>query len=226
MLCAIVASTLTLQREDYTQIIPTTPKIVVTKGTAPNLQIHGVTVYLGVNETRVETLTLWHNPTDKPIEGRVEFLTYENGRNFTDLKKLKATWNKQPVTFKADRVETFGTTAGDARIITARRTVAIVPITFPAKGTGSLTMDFIQPTTKVGFDKRSRQWAYAFNPLEKEPEQYRIALKYGPDVVWKPIDSFSSVGHWEVGDNGAYLKMDGERIGGGNAIFQFYPKDF
>lgn len=207
-----------------TQIYTASPVFQPTKGPAPTYQIHGTTVQLGINESRVETLTLWHNPAAEPVEGKLLFTVYSHGYGFSELRRLKATWNKQPVEFRAENVEQTTPDLRNLNLAHSQKITASVTASFPAKGTGALRMDFIQPNAKVGFTKDERQWTLVLPNLEARPEQYRIAIKYSPQVVWRPIAGKSPRGRWEIGENGAYLKLDNMLINGGTATYTFYPK--
>lgn len=210
--------------EAPTQIYQSTPVFVADSSPAPDLTIHSVTVQLGADESKVDTLTLWHNDGTDLAKGKLTFLVASNGYGFSALKNFKATWNKTPIEFKVEKVDRLPGMAGDILIAPRELMTVTAPVALPAKGTGSLTMSYTQPTTKYGLDKAARQWVYSFLPLSNTPEQFRLALKFSPDVVWKPIQSLSSVGKWEVGPNGAYLKLDGTaQPKPGQAIFRFYP---
>lgn len=229
MISALLTTTLLPQRlpaeAPPTQIYASTPVFKATKGANPTLQIHGATVYLGIDESKVETLTLWHNPSTEPVEGQIVFTANSNAYSFSTLRNLKASWNKEPVTFRVDNVEKLGGYGGDGRILVTERIHAVIDVTMPARGTGALRMEFIQPNAKVGYGKDARQFVYRMPGFDARPEQYRLALKYSPEVVWRPITAESSKGKWEVGANGAYLKLDGMNMDrGATPIFQFYPK--
>ena len=207
-----------------TQIYATTPVFKATKGDTPTLQIHGATVHLGINTSKVETLTLWHNPSSEPVEGQILFTANSNALAFSSFKNLKSSWNKEPVTFRVDNVEKLGGYGGDGRILVNERIHTVIDVTMPARGTGALRMEFTQPNAKVGYGKDARQFVYRMPGFDARPDQYRLALKFDRNIVWQPITAESSKGKWEVDTNGAYLKLDGMNMRrGATPIFQFYP---
>lgn len=205
-----------------TQIYAAVPMVQASEGPAPRLQIHGATVYLGINESKVETITLWHNDSDKLVKGKVILEVSANGYGFSGLKNLKSTFNKAPVAFTVESVDKSKSNR-ESRFRPSQVITAVLPYELPAKGTGSLTMEWLQPTAKTGMNKDARQFVYQLKSLSERPEQLRLALKFTPDVVWKPLAQTSPIGKWETGTHGAYLKLDGLQQRDGFALFSFYP---
>ncbi len=222
MINAILSVAIGQQTQPPTQIYASVPNYVSTYPGHPEFQIHGVTVYLGTNESKVETLTNWHNSTGEELKGKVKFKVSANGYGFSGLKKFKATWNKQPIEF---RVESVNKDKSDLNVLLRPSQVMTITadVSIPGNGTGSLALEWLQPTTKYGMNKDARQFVYDLEELPNIPDQLRIALKYTNEVVYKTLRTESPIGNWEVGSTGAYLKLDGLRQKEGFAIFQFYP---
>lgn len=222
MISALFAASVAQQTIPPTQIYASVPNFHSSLTGHPEFQIHGATVYLGVNESKVETLTNWHNSTNAELKGKIKFKVSANGYGFSGLKKFAATWNKQPIEF---RVESVNKEKTDLNVLLRPSQVMTIAtdVSIPANGTGSLTLEWLQPTTKYGMNKDARQFVYDLEELPNTPDQLRLAIKYSPEVVFKTLRTDSPIGKWEVGNNGAYLKLDGMRQKDGFAVYQFYP---
>jgi hypothetical protein len=183
--------------------------------------IHSVTATLASKEAKFESLSLYKNTTG--VEGKVEVVVaFESWRSgFGSAIKVEALWSDQPVV-----------PTGPVRVLQSypeKGQVGTYAMTFSLQvkkqATHSLRLRFTLPTGVSGVDREERLVAYRVADIKQAGtlDQFRMAVKYTPEIVFAPIESKPDWG-WQVGSDGAYLKLDGKRADRDAVLtFRYYP---
>ena len=101
-------------------------------------------------------------------------------------------------------------------------------VTVKKEATHSLRIKFSLPTGKSGIDREERLIGYRVMDIKQSQalEQFRMSVKYDGEIVFVPIEAKPDWG-WEVGANGAYLKLDGKKSDRDAILtYRFYPAGF
>jgi len=185
--------------------------------------IHGVTLTLGKKETKYETLSLYKNTTK--VEGTavitVAFESYRSG--FGKDIPVTLLWSDEEVEPFDLNVRYSIPEKGQLGLYSLKYRVPV-----KKEATHSLKMKYSLPVGMSGIDREERLVAYRVMDIKQSSalEQFRMAIKYDSSTVFVPIDSKPNWG-WQVGDKGAYLKMDGKKSNRDAILtFRYYPGGF
>ncbi len=186
--------------------------------------IHSATATLTKDEASFESLSLYKNTTN--FQGRAELIVaFESWRSgFGKAIKVEATWSDKPITpVGAVKVLQSYPEKGQIGSYAIRYLVPVVK-----QGTHSLKLKFTLPVGVSGVDREERLIAYRVADIGQATplSQFRMAVKYNPTIVFVPIGALPDWG-WQVGADGAYLKLDGTPSNrDGMLVFRYYPAGF
>jgi hypothetical protein len=96
------------------------------------------------------------------------------------------------------------------------------------QATMSLKLRYKLPMGVSGVDREERLIGYRVSNIGQAAplSQFRMAVKYSPAIVFVPIGALPEWG-WEVGPDGAYLKLDGKPSDRDAVlVFRYYPGGF
>jgi hypothetical protein len=186
--------------------------------------IHSATATLAKDVTSFESLSLYKNSTN--IDGAVELtVAFESWRSgFGQAIKVEALWSDQPVS-----------PVGAVKVVQSlpeKGQLGTYAITYklPVKrqATHSLRLKFMLAEGVSGVDREERLVAYRVSHIGQAAplSQFRMAVKFSPATVFAPIGALPDWG-WEVGPDGAYLKLDGKPSDRDAVlVFRYYPGGF
>jgi hypothetical protein len=189
-----------------------------------NQSIQSATVTLSKSEAKYESLSLYKNSTN--VEGKVRVtIAFESWRaGFGNAIQVEALWSDQavtpthPVTVVAPNME---------KGLLGRYTLQY-DVLVKKGATHSLRLKYKLPVGVSGIDREERLVGYRVVDIKQSDalSQFRFAVKYSPSIVFVPIESKPDWG-WEVGSEGAYLKLDG-KLSNRNSVltFRYYPAGF
>ena len=208
---------------DAEVIYPVMPKLTTSAGVVLSQSIQGVTATLTKDEVSYDVLALYKNTTNMAGTATLE-LKFESWRSgFGQAIKVEALWSDQLVAqTKATAVQSLPE-KGQLGVYT-------ISYTLPVKkqATHSLKLKFKLPIGVSGVDREERMVAYRVTNIGQAQalSQFRMAVKFDPSLVFAPIESKPDWG-WQVGPEGAYLKLDG-RPSDSDAVltFRYYPPSF
>lgn len=185
--------------------------------------IHGITLTLGKEKTKYESLSLFKNTTsfEGDVEITVAFESYRSG--FGKDVPVKFLWSDEEVEPFDLRVRYPVPEKGQLGLYALKYRVTV-----KKEATHSLRIKHSLPVGVSGIDREERLVAYRVMDIKqtKTLEQFRLAVKYDGKTVFVPISSLPKWG-WQVGDSGAYLKMDGNRSNRDSILtFRYYPAGF
>jgi hypothetical protein len=208
---------------DAEVIYPVMPKLTTSAGVVLSQSIQGVTATLTKDEVSYDVLALYKNTTNMAGTATLE-LKFESWRSgFGQAIKVEALWSDQLVAqTKATAVQSLPE-KGQLGTYT-------ISYTLPVKkqATHSLKLKFKLPIGVSGVDREERMVAYRVTNIGQAQalSQFRMAVKFDPSLVFAPIESKPDWG-WQVGAEGAYLKLDG-RPSDSDAVltFRYYPPSF
>ncbi len=214
---------------DAELIYPVMPKVTPVanaNGSKVDLaqSIQSATATLTTKEAFFETLSLYKNSTN--VEGKVELIVaFESWRSgFGSAIKVEALWGDQPVTpVGAVKVLQSYPEKGQIGSYAMRY---VLPV--KKQATHSLKLKFQLPVGVSGVDREERLIGYRVSNIGQAAplSQFRMAVKYSPAVVFVPIGALPEWG-WEVGPDGAYLKLDGKPSDRDSVlVFRYYPGGF
>ena len=185
--------------------------------------IHGITLTLGKAQTKYETLSLYKNTTK--FEGQVEitvaFESYRSG--FGKDVPVTLLWSDEKVEPFDLRVRHPVPEKGQLGLYSLKYRVTV-----KKEATHSLRIKHSLPVGVSGIDREERLVGYRVTDIKqmKALEQFRMAVKYDGKTVFVPIAAKPDWG-WQVGANGAYLKMDGKKSDRDSVLtFRYYPAGF
>jgi len=183
--------------------------------------IHSVTGTLSKSAIGYESLTLYKNlaAVDGNVVIELEFGSYRSG--FGKEIKVEGTWSDQPLPMPERKIiYPQGEKVGSY----------ILSYTVPVKksATHSLRLKYSLALGKSGVDREERLVAYRVHDIGQESalEQFRLALKYSSSEVFVRIEGKPDWG-WQIGANGAYLKLDGQKSDKeALLVFRYYPQAY
>jgi hypothetical protein len=207
---------------DAEVIYPVMPMVAPSAGSGVSLSqsILSTTVTLTPKEASYETLALYKNTAnaDGTADLTVAFESWRHG--FGEAIKVEALWSDQPVQ-PVGPVMVLQSVPEKGQLGAYR-----LKFNLPVKkgATHSLRLKFKLPVGVSGVDREERLVGYKLNDIGPAPlSQFRLAIKYQPVVVFAPIDQQPAWG-WEVGADGAYLKLDGKPSNRSAVLaFRYYP---
>ncbi len=186
--------------------------------------IHSATAVLSKEEASFDSLSLFKNTTN--VDGNVQLVVvFESWRSgFGQAIKVDATWSNMPVA-----------PVGAVKVVQSlpeKGQLGSYAITYslPVKkqATHSLRLRFKLPIGVSGVDREERLVAYRVASIgQASPlSQFRMAVKFDPSTVFAPIGALPDWG-WQVGSDGAYLKLDGKPSDRDAVlVFRYYPAGF
>lgn len=183
------------------------------------MTIHSVTGTLSKTGVAYESLTLYKN--NAGFEGsaviEVDFGSYRSG--FGKEIVVTGTWSDMPLP-TPEKVIRYPEheKAGNYFL---RYTVGM-----KKSATHSLRLKYSLPVGKSGIDREERLVAYRVRDLGQTNalDQFRMTLKYNPSLVFVRIEGKPDWG-WQIGENGAYLKLDGRKSDKDAVlVFRYYPE--
>ena len=182
------------------------------------MSIHAVTVRLAARKATYESLSLFKNTTD--FEGEVELaVAFESHRHaFGPEIPVKALWSDEEI----ERSGVSVLQGQPSRYVVSYRVAVDKAATHP------LRLKFTLPIGKSGIDREERLIGYKIIDIGQADalEQFRMSVKYDASTVFVPIAAKPDWG-WEVGANGAFLKMDGRVSDKAEMLsYRFYPAGF
>jgi hypothetical protein len=95
-------------------------------------------------------------------------------------------------------------------------------------GTHSLRVRFTLPVGVSGVDREERLVGFRVADIDQSAplDQFRMAVKFNDKTVFAPIESKPNWG-WQVGKDGAYLKLDGKPSDRDAVLtYRYYPAGF
>ena len=209
--------------QDAEAVYPAMPVLTPAEGSGvtPVVTIHASTATLTKDTVTFESLTLYKNTsaTEGEVNLDVDFGSYRSG--FGSAIKVEGKWSDQPLPDPQIVVRTPEST--DAGHYTLRYKLAM-----KKNATHSLRLKFTVPVGKSGVDREERLIAYRVRDLGQTPalEQFRLSVKYNSESVFVPIGATPDWG-WQIGANGAYLKLDGRKSDKDSLlVFRYYPPSF
>lgn len=209
--------------DDAELVYPVMPQLTVIANedgdkVSLRMSIHSVTARLAAQTVAYQSLSLFKNTTE--FEGMVEvavaFESYRHG--FGPEIQVKALWSDE-------EVEPSGVAVlqGEPSRYVVKYTVAV-----DKAATHSLRLKFTLPIGKSGIDREERLIGYKLIDIGQAEalEQFRMSVKYDGATVFVPIAAKPDWG-WEVGANGAYLKLDGRPSNRTTVLsYRYYPAGF
>ena len=182
------------------------------------MSIHSARASLNEDTAAYASLSLFKNTTDVAGEAQlqVSFESYRHG--FGAEIPVKALWSDEIVL--PVRIEVLG--AEPSRYVLTYK----VPVDKAA--THSLRLEFVLPLGVSGVDREERLIGYKLADIGQAVavEQFRMSVQYDPDTVFVPIAAKPDLG-WEVGANGAFLKMAGRVSDKAELLsYRYYPAGF
>lgn len=195
---------------------------------------HSATYQLGKDTVRCETLSVFKNPTDKPVV--LDIRLPVRGKNVqwqqSQGMKLRALLNKAPLTLKAGATERTPPTAAQKASGIWAASLHIpyqAKITFKPGQTMSLATVFESPIGRAGLDGLQRMVAYDTAGADNwngPVGQFNYAIKYTPKLVLQVYTS-QPEGKWQIGPTGAFWKdYDFNPAQKSLLIFTYYPGGF
>lgn len=170
-----------------------------------------VTVDLRRTDYTLDSVTLFRNMTDQPVEGYVMIPVVYAG-TYRAPVTVEALWSDQPVQALA-QIEPPA--AGGTRYLAYR--VSMRPY-----GQHSLKFKTVLPVARVGADGVERLISYRFVDLPYTIQYFNYAIRYEQDVVFRVIGA-QAYQRWQIGRTGAFLKRDNIRPDGQIVNFRYYP---
>lgn len=204
---------------DAELIYPVMPEVKALGGVSMTQSIHSVTATLGKTDVTYEVLSLYKNTSN--VDGNVVVvLPFESWRHgFGKQISVSTQWADQTVSpFKSLAVQPLPEKGQLGRYTVAYR----LPVKKGA--TYSLRSKYTLPIGKSGVDREERLVGYKVTDIGPAAlDQFRMAVKYTPAIVFAPIDQQPAWG-WEVGADGAYLKLDGKPSNRSSVlVYRYYP---
>ena len=220
-----VPANVPLDAEVIYPVMPRITPITGANGTKVALvqSINSANVALGKTENSYESLSLYKNAAN--VDGQVELaLVFESWRfGFGPGIKLDAKWADAPVLPSTTVVVPSVPEKGQMGTYTLKFNLPV-----KKQATYSLKLKFVLPVGKSGVDREERLVGYRVsNTGQVAPiNQFRFAVQFSPETVFAPIEAKPNWG-WQVGPDGAYLKLDGRRSDQDAVIvFRYYPPTF
>jgi hypothetical protein len=208
---------------DAEVIYPLMPEVSGLNGVNLQQTIMSVTATLGKSEATYDVLALYKNTSN--VDGHaVVVLPFESYRHgFGDRINVVTLWSDA----KANAVETLALESDPESGKLGKYTV-MYRLPVKRNGTHSLKVRFKLPIGVSGVDREERLVAFRVADLDQTAplDQFRMAVKFDEKTVFAPIESKPDWG-WQVGNEGAYLKMDG-KPSDRNAVlaYRYYPAGF
>lgn len=172
------------------------------------------TVELRRSDYTLDSVTLFRNMTDKPVEGIVIIPVVYSGSYINPIT-VRALWSDQPVSAEpSPGVLLPGTTTH------LRYRVSMRPY-----GQHSLKFQTVLPVGKTGLDAEERLISYKFVDLPYTIQYFNYAIRYEADLVFRVIGEHAYQ-RWQIGRTGAFLKRDNIRPDGQVVNFRYYPGGF
>lgn len=203
-------------------VYPLMPKVTGLEGIALSQSIMSVTTTLAPKEASYELLGLYKNTTDK--EGfAVVVIPFESWRSgFGARIDVEVLWSD----VKANAVETLAVQPLPEKGQMGKYTV-MYRLPVKKNATHSLKVKFKLPIGVSGVDREERLVAFRVANQGPAPlEQFRMSVKFTPEIVFSPIEAKPDWG-WQVGPDGAYLKLDGRPSDKDSVLtFRYYPPAF
>lgn len=202
--------------------------------TPVRMTTHSVTYSLSKARVRCETLSVFKNPTDKPVT--LDLSLPIRGKNVQWQQsqgiKFSVAVNRKPVAVKAGQsVRTPATAAQRASGIWAgsleipHRT----KVTFRPRETVSVSTVFDAPIGRAGLDGLQRMVVYDTSGADNwngPIGQFNYAIKYTSKLVLQ-VYTAQPEGKWQIGQNGAFWKQyDFTPEQKPLLIFTYYPGGF
>jgi len=185
---------------------------------ALRMSIHSARARLSEHEVAYASLSLFKNTTDfaGEVEIDVAFESYRHG--FGAQIPVKALWS-------GVEIEPVG-----VEVLTGEPSRYVVKFRVPVDraATHSLRLYFTLPIGVSGVDREERLIGYKLADIGQTEalEQFRMSVQYDPSTVFVPISAKPDLG-WEVGANGAFLKMDGRISDKAEMLsYRYYPAGF
>ena len=208
---------------DAEVIYPVMPKVTPAVGSkvALSQSIHSATATLAKDETSYESLSLYKNTTnfDGAVELSVAFESWRSG--FGQAIKVEALWGGLPVQ-----------SSGAVRVVQSLpekgqlgRYTITYKLLVKKQATMSLKLRYKLPMGVSGIDREERLVGYRVSNIGQAAplSQFRMTVKFSPAIVFAPIGALPEWG-WEVGPDGAYLKLDGMSSDlDAVLVFRYYP---
>ena len=188
-----------------------------------HMTLHSMTVKLGKAQASFESLSLFKNTAkvEGEVELVVEFEAYRSG--FGPDIPVKVLWSDEevePVDLKTRYA------------VPEKGQIGLYSLTYRVtvekEATHSLRIKFSLPVGKSGIDREERLIGYRVMDIKQSQalEQFRMSVKYDGEIVFVPIEAKPDWG-WQVGANGAYLKLDGKKSDRDAILtYRFYPAGF
>jgi hypothetical protein len=186
--------------------------------------IHSVTTTLSKNAAAYETLSVYKNTAGASGTASI-VVPFESWRyGFGDAIDVQAYWDDR-------RIQPVGNPSivapnPDGGPVGRYSWTFNVPV--KARGTHSLRLKYKLPIGVSGIDREERLVAYRVADLDQSSalEQFRMAVKFNDKTVFAPIESKPDWG-WQVGKDGAYLKLDGKPSDRSAVLtYRYYPAGF
>lgn len=225
---ATLALALTLQipnnvPRDAEVIYPLMPQVTGLEGVTLQQSIMSVTTTLGKSEATFDILALYKNTSN--VDGFaavvIPFESYRYG--FEKGINVVTLWSDA----KADAVESLAL-EGDPDTGKLGKYTVMYRLPVKKQGTHSLKVRFKLPIGVSGVDREERMVGFRVADIKQASalEQFRMAIKFDDKIVFAPIESKPDWG-WKVGNEGAYLKLDGKPSNRDAVLtYRYYPAGF
>ncbi|MCH7904283.1 MAG: hypothetical protein IH944_06905 [Armatimonadetes bacterium] len=188
-----------------------------------HMTLHSMTVKLGKDFSSFESLSLFKNTAK--VEGEVDlvvaFEAYRSG--FGQNIPVIALWSDDEV-LPVDLKTRYA--------LPEKGQIGLYEFTYRVTvkrlATHSLRLKFSLPVGKSGIDREERLIGYRVMDIDQRQalEQFRMSVKYDGEIVFVPIEAKPDWG-WEVGANGAYLKLDRKKSDRDAILtYRYYPAGF
>lgn len=198
------------------------------------LVTHSATYQLSKDRVKCETISVFKNPTDKPVT--LDLQLPLRGKNVqwqqSQGMKLVAYLGKAPLALKAGTTErTPPSAAQKASGIWAAslHIPQLAKVTFKPGQTLSLATTFEAPIGRAGLDGLQRMVVYDTAGADNwngPVGQFNLAIKYTPKLVLQVYTS-QPEGNWQIGPNGAFWKQyNFSPAQKSLLIFTYYPGGF
>lgn len=172
------------------------------------------TIELRRSDYTLDSVTLFRNMTDKPVEGVVLIPIVYSG-SYVNPANVRALWSDQTVSAEP---MTQPITPGSTMYMRYR--VSMRPY-----GQHSLKFQTVLPVARVGLDAEERLVSYKLVDLPYTIQYFNYAIRYEADLVFRVIGA-QAYQRWQIGRTGAFLKRDNIRPDGQVVNFRYYPGGF